>query len=290
MFIPTSTPTPSRRLTESSIKNIKLDEVDEIKNAVADNFKTEKVTNKILSSFEIKSDLNGKIWSGDKLNKDARNSMLRLGKDFFDSLELPSKIKLLDIYFLGSLSNYNWSEYSDIDLHIIIDKSLLEGDDTVLDNFFWLQKKLWGETHDLTIFGYPVEMYVQDKDEKNESTSVYSVMKDEWILKPEKEQVKINKKEIKKKAESYISKLSSIRDDYKNKKYQKVVTAAEKINDKVYKMRKGGLKKDGEFSIENLAFKALRRTNFMDVLTSFKDKAYDRLLSVSENLKTKSSI
>jgi hypothetical protein len=50
-------------------------------------------------------------------------------------------------------------------------------------------------------------------------------------------------------------------------------------------MRKAGLEKGGEFSLENLVFKVLRRTSFMDQLDSFKAKSYDKLMSVTETLK-----
>jgi hypothetical protein len=47
-------------------------------------------------------------------------------------------------------------------------------------------------------------------------------------------------------------------------------------------MRQAGLEKGGEFSTENLVFKVLRRTDFMDLLDSYKIKAYDQLVSVNE--------
>jgi hypothetical protein len=47
-------------------------------------------------------------------------------------------------------------------------------------------------------------------------------------------------------------------------------------------MRNAGLERGGEMSLENLVFKVLRRTPFMDQLDSFKAKAYDKLMSVTE--------
>ena len=39
--------------------------------------------------------------------------------DFIDFIGVPLLIE--DVIFTGSLANYNWSEYSDIDLHVVCD-------------------------------------------------------------------------------------------------------------------------------------------------------------------------
>ena len=47
-------------------------------------------------------------------------------------------------------------------------------------------------------------------------------------------------------------------------------------------MRKAGLEKEGELSIENLAFKILRRTGIIkQITTSFKE-LHDKMLTLSE--------
>jgi len=61
-----------------------------------------------------------------------------------------------------------------------------------------------------------------------------------------------------------------------------VVDKVKSLKDKIKKYRTAGLDKGGEFSIENLVFKVLRRTPFMDILDSYKAKAYDTLMSVTE--------
>jgi hypothetical protein len=190
-----------------------------------------------------------------------------------------------DVIFTGSLANYNWSKFSDVDLHIVLDFSQLEGGDQFKEDFFWAQKALWNQEHDITIFDYPVEIYAQDIKAKLVASAVYSVKFDKWVLKPEHENFKLNKRVIKNKAEMFIERLKDIRDDYKAKDYQSVVDKVSALKDKIKKYRTAGLDNGGEFSLENLVFKVLRRTPFMDILDSYKAKAYDTLMSVEEVLK-----
>ncbi len=83
----------------------------------------------IIKSFNVRATLYSDIWdnagSDDfktiKLHKDVREHLISIAKDFIESLGIDTFV-IEDILFVGSLANYNWSEYSDVDLHIVIDK------------------------------------------------------------------------------------------------------------------------------------------------------------------------
>ena len=55
-----------------------------------------------------------------------------------------------------------------------------------------------------------------------------------------------------------------------------------KIKQKIKKMRKTGLETIGAYSVENLAFKVLRRNDYLEKLSNAKRKAYDKMLSLKE--------
>jgi hypothetical protein len=75
---------------------------------------------KILNSFEVKNELNPKFWDKNKkLNPQVRERLLKIAQEFIDFISVPIVVE--DILFIGSLTNYGWSEYSDIDLHVSID-------------------------------------------------------------------------------------------------------------------------------------------------------------------------
>lgn len=260
-----------------------IDEIDNIANSISDNVAKEiKVPKDVLDSFKVKDTLEPQIWQNEKLNATVKSKLMKIATDFYNDLKLPSEVKMKDVIFTGSLANYNWSKFSDVDLHVVLDFSQLEGGDQFKEDFFWSQKALWNQEHDITIFDYPVEIYAQDVKAKLVASAVYSVKSDKWILKPEHDTFKPNKKVIKNKAEMFIERLRDIRDDYKAKNFQSVVDKVEALKDKIKKYRTAGLDNGGEFSIENLVFKVLRRTQFMDILDSYKAKAYDTLMSVEE--------
>ena len=75
----------------------------------------------VLSSFELKKELNPKMWvnNGEKINPTVRRNLLEIAYQFIDSFGLDVVVD--DIIVTGSIANYNWSKYSDVDLHILID-------------------------------------------------------------------------------------------------------------------------------------------------------------------------
>lgn len=120
-----------------------------------------------------------------KLRKEVREKLLQTANEFIDFIGVP--ILLEDVIFTGSLANYNWSEYSDIDLHVVCD--FIQFSDTELslyEELFKVKKTIFNTNHDIKIFGYEVELYVQNSSEKHFSSGVYSVLYDEWDVKPEK--------------------------------------------------------------------------------------------------------
>lgn len=243
-----------------------------------------KVPKDVLDSFKIKSELNPDIWIGDKLNPKVRTKLIQIAKDFLKTLEIPKLPQIKDILFTGSLANFNWSKYSDIDLHIVLDFKEMGEDAKFVEDYFYAQKTLWNQEHDITVFDFPVEIYAQNIKAKLEATAVFSILNNKWTLKPKKVDFKLDKSLLKTKAEKIINQLRDIKNDYLNKEYKKVVDKVDFIKERIRKMRTSGLEKGGEFSTENLLFKILRRTPFMDYLDSFKHKAYDALMSVAETL------
>ena len=262
-----------------------IDDMDALyEDIIANIEKDTKVPSDVLNSFKIKTQLNPELWIDGKLCQKARVKLVKIALDFFDTLELPDTVKLKDVILTGSLANYNWSKYSDVDLHLVLDFNQIEGDTKLIEDFFYFQKKAWNDTHDIKIHNYPVEIYVQDIKAKLAATAVYSVLFDKWILKPEKEKFSLDIQQLKSKAEKILNLLRIVKTDYDNQDYEKVVDRVTYIKDKIKNMRTAGLEKGGEFSTENLLFKVLRRTAFMDYLDSFKNKAYDAMMSVAETL------
>jgi hypothetical protein len=73
---------------------------------------------------------------------------------------------------------------------------------------------------------------------------------------------------------SSIDELDNIKDE--ERKYK----LSDKIKEKIRKFRQAGLDKSGEFSTENLAFKIIRNSGYIDKLKEIKSKAEDNMLSI----------
>ncbi len=233
-----------------------------------------------LSSFKVKDTLNPKIFDeNQKMKNEIRTRLLMIADDFFDTLELPW-VDVTDITLTGSLSNYNWSKFSDVDLHILIDYNEVDENESLVSEYLAAKKNIWNETHDIKIKGYDVELYVQDMNEDHVSTGVYSIMWDEWLVKPKKGDPKIDSKKVKQKASKIIDSYDTILESYYAGEYDKVIRKINTIRQKIKKMRQSGLDREGEYSYENITFKVLRRVGLLDKLADLETLAYDKSLSM----------
>ena len=85
----------------------------------------------------------------------------------------------------GSLCNYNWSTYSDIDLHIVIDFSEISDKKDLVQEYFDAKKNEWNNSHtNLTIHNFNVELYVEDIVNDSVRGGIYSLEQNKWIKKP----------------------------------------------------------------------------------------------------------
>ena len=262
----------------------KLDELDEAINALDSTItKDLRIPKEVLDSFQLKPSLNPEFWDREVLKSDIRDQLMLIAEEFFDGLNSPENLVIKDVIFTGSLANYNWSKFSDVDMHVIVDFETIDTKEEFIKQLFDSYKNLWNKNHDITIKGYDVELYLQDIRETLSANAVYSIKRNKWVLKPEKEKLKINRNIIKKKALSFIDKLKDVKKAYAEGDYQKALDKSQELKDKIKKYRKSGLESGGEFSLENLVFKVLRRTPYMEVLNDINSKSYDQIMSIQEN-------
>ena len=212
-----------------------------------------------LYAFEVKPELNQELWIGDSSPKpEVKDRLMAIVTDFMEKIDIRG-VEIKDVIITGSLANYNWSKYSDIDLHILINFSDVDENVELVKRFFDAVRSNWNKVHDIRIKGYEVELYMQDEHESHASTGVYSLLKDDWVVKPQQENPEIDETNVTKKAASLMREI-----------------------EKLKKMRRTGLETGGVFSVENLAFKVLRRSGHMGILYDTIRKAYDSKMSMTE--------
>lgn len=248
---------------------------------------------KIISSFYLQDELNPDIWylpnekhMGDlnareyKLKPEIRKRLLKVAELFIDYLDVDFFVH--DILLVGSLAGYNWSEFSDFDIHVIMD--FKEGGDKeeLYKELFRLKKTVFNSAHDIRIKGYETELYVEDINDENASAGMYSIMNDVWEQLPEKEEFTVDEKKIKQKAEQWMDIIDGAIESAEDEDLEDAIAIVKKYREKLRKYRTCGLKKEGEFSYENLVFKYLRRNGYIAKLEDFKNKIADKKLSLEQ--------
>ena len=240
---------------------------------------------KILDSFLLKDSLNPKIWENPEepkkatLKTNVRKSLEKIAEEFIDYLG--DDVFVQDIILTGSLSNFNWSEFSDFDLHVIIDYKEYGKNKDLYKELFDLKKFVFNTNHDIKIYGYDVELYAQDEEESHFASGVYSIMEDKWIKIPKKEKFDLDQKVLSNKIKCWVEKIENAIKTSTDKDDKEII---EKVKDKLKEYRKSGLEKDGELSYENLVFKFLRRSGHIEKLFNMKNKVMDKELSLERRI------
>jgi len=233
-----------------------------------------------LKSFEVHDTFDPSIWDDEVLNSEVRSGLLKIANDFL--IDLPFNITPKDITLTGSLANYNWSKYSDIDLHIILDFTEVDENLELVREFFRQLQTNWNNRHDITMKDYEVEIYFQDSNEPHISTGVYSIQNNVWLIKPTPMPVSIDYANVRKKAEEVSDRIDHIEKMMIDDEGEEVLDAVDRLKAKIRRMRKAGLEGAGQYSVENLAFKVLRRSEELRRLSDLKAKAYDELMSIEQ--------
>lgn len=240
---------------------------------------------RIVKSFQSKDTLCVDIFeqtkNGFRMKKEIRERLLEISDDFIESFGVEFFIH--DIILTGSLSNYNWSEFSDLDLHILIDMGEINNESDILQSimkeFFDAKKNVWNEKRNIKIKGFDVEVYVQDVEESHISSGVYSILNNKWEIEPKREVPNIDDRKILKKSEDFAKKIDILinlnLDD-------KTLLKIESLRKKLKQFRQSGLETGGEYSYENLTFKLLRRNGYIEKLLKLKTDIVDNKLSLTQ--------
>jgi hypothetical protein len=250
--------------------------------------------NQVVDTLMYRNELNPKFWINSEnpkesvLKDNVRAQLMKISDEFIEYLDLDLFVS--DITMTGSLANLNWSEFSDVDLHFMLDFNQLKDNEELYKEYFNLKKTLFNSTHDIKIYGHDVEVYIQDILELHQSSGVYSVLHDRWIQVPKKENVEINKDVLKQKIKAVVSQLEDVFLNLDDEEPKKAIKILDNFKDKLKKYRSAGLTKEGEKSYENLVFKYLRRAGYIQKIFDTKNKIIDQTLSLESYSKKKDNL
>ena len=247
-----------------------------------------------MKPFNVKDKLNPEFFDKEgQLNSQIRLKLLDIADDFIDSLKI-KWVKPSDIVLTGSIANYNWSKYSDVDIHIIYNYSDVYKKTDFVKDYFNSKKELWNSTHtELTIKDFPVEISVEDSSDPAKSTGVYSLEKNKWVKEPENmNDSKLNKEYIKKFCAKQMSKLDKLFDEMDNEtdkvKIKKISDEIENLYTKLKDMRGEGLaSSEKEMSTGNIIWKVIKHMGYIEKLWNYINNAYDRANTIDEKINGK---
>jgi len=225
-------------------------------------------------TLQYHDELNPKLWDGDTLNPEVRKKLVMIAHTWAGFAKIPNNA-ITDVILVGGNANYNYTSYSDIDLHVVVDMKKIPECKGLLDEYLRGKKQLWSLVHNITVHDHDVELYAQDKTTPyTKDQGVYSVKNNKWLVKPVKKQVNLNDPAIKRKVEQYIEKIDTLIDTSAEDE------AFEGLKEKFREMRAAALKQGGEFSVENLVFKELRNLGYLDKVSEYLRSKQDERLSL----------
>lgn len=227
---------------------------------------------KISDAVTFHDNLNPKLFRGQHLQPQVELQLKTIAQDFLQEIGIHD-LDVRDITISGSNAAYSYTDHSDLDLHILVNMKDLPDDD-IYREFFKAKKDLYNDSHDITINGIPVELYIQDAAEPVVSLGEYSVKDKKWIRLPTKRRANFDQTATKAKYEKLLDVIDTA---LKSNKISKV----NKILKKIKQYRQAGLDKGGEFGPENLAYKALRSRGYITKLYDLRDRLHSKHLSLN---------
>jgi hypothetical protein len=227
-----------------------------------------------------KGELNPVFWQDGTFDPETRTKLLQIATDFYTDLKVDAPI--IDIHLTGSLANFNWTEHSDLDVHVLLDFAKIGSDVEMVKKAVDGLRFIWNLRHPVKIKGFDVELYAQDHNEPHVASGLYSLLKDEWIIEPKPEEPQIDEKDVLRKSDAYKVEIEELEKEVADTDSEQAREAQDRISalkQKIMKARKEGLAANGEFSIENLVFKQLRNDGWLERLINLGAKAYSHIYS-----------
>lgn len=230
------------------------------------------------TTLEYHNELNPKIWNEDKqIKPEIRIKLLEIANAWKQFARI-SDVIVRGIVLTGGNANYNYTPYSDLDVHLIVDRNAiynLERD--LIDDYLQAKKTLWTINHpNISVAGYPVELYAQDVSEvPHFGQGVYDLANGVWVQQPEKMNLTFSNDP------ALVTKV----DDFKALIDHVIISGGGQkevnlIRQKISRMRGSAIQKGGEFSLENLVFKDLRNQGYLDKLNAYEQAITDREFSL----------
>ena len=218
-------------------------------------------------------ELNPKIWDNEEMRPEVRKQLLKIVSAFKKSLSIP--IDIADVHVVGSNASYNYTDSSDLDVHIIANFSMLTASPEIAKAVYDSAKSDFNKAYDVSVHGIPVELYVEDIRSTVVSNGKYSILTNKWIKKPDAEIVELPD----------VAEVASIWEEKAKRAIESAsLEQVKSVVNNLYLIRKNSIDVDGEYGKGNALFKAIRSSGTMDKLKDTIKELQSKELSL-ENLR-----
>ena len=230
----------------------------------------------VLEDFQLHETLNPKLWKDNKLIPEVRKKLLEISENFEQYVEIPMHI--VDVVLVGSNASYNYTQYSDIDVHLIVNTDLTEDvPEDIQTLVFNLKKTSFNKEFDIKIKGIPVELYVEDLHSSVQSNGIYSIRRNKWVKEPQP--ITIEKRDLTKELDAWTER---IQEAITSKEYEQITD----VLDALYLMRKNSISIEGEYGRGNEIFKTLRDKGILSKLKDSLNRCISSNLSLESYIYT----
>ena len=223
-------------------------------------------------AFSFQPRHNPKLWLHGQLKPLVRLKLFQSALAFYKFLDV-DRLVVSDLILTGSNAAFNYTALSDVDVHLIVNFAQTSCPDLAA-NVFTTKKALWGRTYSISVFGCPVELYVEDANEEVIANGIFSILHNHWIAKPSPDRPEADDTAIAAKVATLEAEIEGLLVGGPDAK------SIDQMIDRLRAMRQSGLLSGGEFSDNNLAFKALRDLGLIDKLYAKRIESWDQTLSL----------
>jgi hypothetical protein len=229
-------------------------------------------------TVQYQETLNPAIWNNFQLKPGIREALLKIAHEFINTWKFD--IPVQSIILTGSNAGYNWTKYSDFDVHVVVAMGQVPvASAEFVKSLLTAKKTIWNSKHHITVKGYDVELYAQDTTEVLVAAGVYDLVNERWAVMPEPKMPEFSHPSVISKAQFLAQEIDSACLSPNEQELRALM-------DEIADLRKSGLQTAGEFSIENLAFKVLRNSGHIKKLRDTLGSLVDLELSVEHTVST----
>ena len=225
----------------------------------------------LFEKFEVHDTLNPKLWSKDNsLLPEVSDKIFEIIEQFLETSEID--LPIVDARIVGSQASYNYTDESDLDIHLIANFDYIDAPDALMQALCNCLKSDFNSSFDISIRGIETEIYVEDINSISVSNGVYSIYDQAWVKFPKKID-SIPDVDISEKFSNTIDEINRV---LKSNNLDKI----EFLINTIYLNRKNALANEGEYGPGNQLFKEIKRSGYLRKLKDARKELISKKLTL----------